>query len=67
MKKRKKTNEKNIAELNLKNEMNIVREENDVTRISKFSLSDKKISKSIPRKNDVEIVVGSKKARFYFI
>ena len=40
MKKRKKTNEKNIAELNLKNEMNIVREENDVTRISKFSLSD---------------------------
>ena len=66
MKKRKKTNEKNIAKLNVKNEMNIVREENDVTRISKFSLSDKKISKSIPRKNDVEIFVGSKKSQVLF-
>ena len=61
IKKRKTTNKQNIAELNLKVDMNIVKKENDVTRISKSSLGDKKISKAIPTKRDVEIVVGSKK------
>ena len=46
--------------------MNIVKKENDVTKISKSSLGDKKVSKAIPTKRDVEIVVGSKKSQVLF-